>query len=523
MPRRPLPGPRGGERLFAAGVTCAFLLAGALVVTHHEPWRDEMQAWLLARDSGSVRELFSHLRYEGHPGLWHLLLFAAQRAIGGGPGVMQGLHLAIAAATVALVSLRAPFSRAQRGLFAFGYFPFYEYGIISRNYALGLLLLVAACALVPSRRTRLPLLGLVTALMAHSSAIALIVAVALAATLGWEWLDERRRPAPLRLGGFAPSAPVGFALMLAGIGTAAYQLLPPADSGFNVAWHWSLEPSRLWRVLLLLPEALLPIPLPRLNYWNSVTFAGTAWLRVAAVIAALGIAIWAYRRLRARPLARRFFVTAELLLLGFFYAKYIGNFNHHGFLFATLIAALWIGGVTGEDDQAAADREPAPGAPPTGPGVVLTALLGAQLVAGVMAAALDWAYPFSRGPEGARILTEHHLERALLVADPDFTAASFLAYLPGTPAYYPRGDRFGTFTVWDRQRLRPTFDRDVVDRALRARSMRGTDVVIVLNHPLDRAAAEGAGAQSVAALQGSVVGDEDFYAYLLPKGAEGRP
>ncbi len=40
----------------------------------HEPWRDESQAWLIARDA-SLRDLFSTvLREEGHPALWFLIL-----------------------------------------------------------------------------------------------------------------------------------------------------------------------------------------------------------------------------------------------------------------------------------------------------------------------------------------------------------------------------------------------------------------------------------------------------------------
>lgn len=40
----------------------------------HEPWFDEAQAWLLARDASLGELLFHRLRYEGHPPLWYLLL-----------------------------------------------------------------------------------------------------------------------------------------------------------------------------------------------------------------------------------------------------------------------------------------------------------------------------------------------------------------------------------------------------------------------------------------------------------------
>ena len=59
--------------------TAAFGLIVLFLIQSHEMWRDELQAWLLARDSISITELFQNLKYEGHPGLWHLLLYPLTR------------------------------------------------------------------------------------------------------------------------------------------------------------------------------------------------------------------------------------------------------------------------------------------------------------------------------------------------------------------------------------------------------------------------------------------------------------
>lgn len=39
----------------------------------HEPWRDEAQAWLIARDI-PLWEIPGYMSYEGHPCLWHLII-----------------------------------------------------------------------------------------------------------------------------------------------------------------------------------------------------------------------------------------------------------------------------------------------------------------------------------------------------------------------------------------------------------------------------------------------------------------
>ena len=53
-----------------------FVLYGILnlvLTLLHEPWRDEIHAWLMAKEL-SVVDLFLASRFDGHPILWHLLL-----------------------------------------------------------------------------------------------------------------------------------------------------------------------------------------------------------------------------------------------------------------------------------------------------------------------------------------------------------------------------------------------------------------------------------------------------------------
>jgi hypothetical protein len=50
-------------------------------LSYHEKWADEAQAWLIARDLSLWRIFSYELRYEGSPGLWHLILWIAQHAL----------------------------------------------------------------------------------------------------------------------------------------------------------------------------------------------------------------------------------------------------------------------------------------------------------------------------------------------------------------------------------------------------------------------------------------------------------
>ena len=59
----------GATAWFAPALTAVYALVLSFALFHHEMWCDEIQAWLLARDSANVFELFRNLKYEGHPSL----------------------------------------------------------------------------------------------------------------------------------------------------------------------------------------------------------------------------------------------------------------------------------------------------------------------------------------------------------------------------------------------------------------------------------------------------------------------
>ena len=191
---------------YAIGLTTGFLILGGFTAFNHEMWRDEIQAWLLARDSASFFELFAHLKYEGHPGLWHLCLMPLSR-ITASPVIMQVFHLLIAGVTVYLFVRYAPFNWLQKFLFCFGYFVLYEYAVIARNYALGLLLLILFCVLFRERYKRPLWIGGILFLLAHTSVHALIVTIGISFALFCEYFlmkIARLETAPTAASGRGP-------------------------------------------------------------------------------------------------------------------------------------------------------------------------------------------------------------------------------------------------------------------------------------------------------------------------------
>src|SRR5258708_1194598 len=67
--------PPPSERRFALVLTAVFGVVIAVLFTHHELWRDELQAWLLARDSHGLADLFNNLPYKSHGPLFYSPLY----------------------------------------------------------------------------------------------------------------------------------------------------------------------------------------------------------------------------------------------------------------------------------------------------------------------------------------------------------------------------------------------------------------------------------------------------------------
>ena len=134
------------------------LIFGVLVIYNtirlfrHAMWRDELQAFTLAAAANTPLDLFAKLGYEGHPGLWYLLLWVITRFTGD-PFFMQVAHLLIALGVWVLIWRLSPFRPIEKLLLLLGFCLFWEYFIISRGYALMALLGFGFIALRTARPT----------------------------------------------------------------------------------------------------------------------------------------------------------------------------------------------------------------------------------------------------------------------------------------------------------------------------------------------------------------------------------
>jgi len=108
---------------------------------YHELWKDEWQAWLMARDMG-WGELLASLYYEGHPALWYIYLkvWALFSSGTNDPFLLQTAHAIIMIGVYYLLFFRLKFPFWLKTLLLISYYPFFEYGMVSRGYAFVMLI-----------------------------------------------------------------------------------------------------------------------------------------------------------------------------------------------------------------------------------------------------------------------------------------------------------------------------------------------------------------------------------------------
>jgi len=422
-PARDRPGAGLADRARRAapwGLLGAYALQLAIIVPRHEPWFDEAQAWLLARDSGVVELFADRLRYEGNPGLWHLLLVPLAK-LGAPYAAMSWLAAAIAVAGAAVLVRAGPFPRWATAGLLFSFALGYQEAVVARGYVLLPVLLFAVAATWPRRGRRVARLTALLSLIAGVSLHGLLIAGALAAVRALEvhrgWAALRR---DARLAHLAAAA----ALAAQAAVTAAV-LWPPADIA-SLAGDWDVQPETMLWVL-------------------DRSLTGTGWLTAAALALTVpwlarqgALALW------AAP------TGLLLLLMGFRYHAP----HHEELLFLTWLAALWV----------------AFGRPGGDPRLRRAALAGLAIVLVVQVSwwarswAYDWAHPYSGAPALAAHLAA--LPPGTEVWAADWPALAALPYLEGNVYANFNGGRGPSYWVW-REDKRTQLDDGVVEVHLR--------------------------------------------------------
>ena len=293
------------------------------LVLHHEPWRDETHAFLLARGPATITQLLLDIRNgEVSPPLWHLMLRAVSLFTDNFLAVSL-LHWGFMVAAMALLVWFSPFRAWEKLLISLTGVMLFEYTILARHYGLSVLLMMAVLVTHSCRRAKPHLECLCLALLIQTNAAGAFLAAA------W-WLVVTLPQRRSRLGHLLVALSfVTFAYYMSG---EAFRTLRESGMGLNdFVECLFVVGTVLLRTLLQFGPTQFWEPQWLLHNQGALT--------VAACFCAAMFVVLAPKRGRACA----FCVVATVLLISLFLA--IGRsagMRHHGFLFLALVVALWM-------------------------------------------------------------------------------------------------------------------------------------------------------------------------------------
>lgn len=503
-----------GRPASAADIACHALFLILLTVNiartlRHAMWRDELQIFQLGTASGSLTELFRHLRYEAHGGLWDVMVFAVTR-VTADPIAMQVMQACLAAATWIVIYRWSPFSRAEKFLLLLGYFLFFEYFVMSRSYTLAALLGFGFVAIRHHAPQRTNLAWLSLGLLANLVMQATIWSIALA--IGFA-IEQRRRDTAFY---------VGAAIYLAFLAFGIWTMIPAADYGpwgsdVRFSWErlynavaipvgafWPIDPDWIVNIFRFLAGATDVAP----RFWNPnpiIAVVSTAQanldhpLRLALVFAMPLVVGWLILR---RPLRLLEFALsyAGLVLFSTLW-DFVGTAHHHGMLFLALVAAAWLARARAVSDAWAV--------------WTLRIVLLVSAIGGVLTLSSE-THPFSRSRDASRWLAENNLASAFLIGSRDAQVSSVAGYL-GRPIYYLECQCQGSFIKWNHDRQSPLSPEQFRARLSRALELAaGATAILIRNRPLSPNELAGLAVTALHSLAGAET-DENYWIYRVAK------
>lgn len=466
-----------------------FFCLGFIGILNHAMWRDELNPWLIARDSNSLVELFQNIKYEGHPGLWYICLYLLNQ-LTHNPIAMQITHLILATGFIYIFLRFSPFRRWQKALFVFGYLPFYEYLLISRNYIIGILLIAAFCALYNTRRKSYLILSVLLFLSANANAYCLFISMALGLALIVEY--SLRKQLGESLTASRTNIILSLTIYLLGIAVSLAQLIPPADStlqGGLSGWTLHFDLRHLAKALIRIWNSYIVILVPGDSNIEVFLFA----------VLALGLFFFASTVLIRKPIAFLIYTVGTLEIILFTYVKFLGSARHYGHLYIVLIVSFWLASYYPKSNLLLQ--------PFTSESriiqpisavwfkftekykiIFMMVILSAQLAAGVVAFSRDLVVPYSAARATARYIQSQHLENKFMVGSRDATISPLCGYL-NRKIYYPERQGLGSFVLFNSQRQEVDADT-VLAQVSQLLQQNPETILLILNNELNTARAD---------------------------------
>lgn len=493
-----------------------YLTASIIGILHHEIWLDEAQHFLIARDSGSLSDVYHNMRYDGHPRLWNFLLFFITHFITANPAGMQVFHLLITTTIVYFFLRYAPFDIIFKILIIFGYYFLFEYNLISRNYALGILFLFNCCFLFRDAEKNLIPICILIILLCNTHLFFMFTSMGIFFALIIDYGLKKQL--------FTTRFIIAGLLFLTGIACTIIQLqLPPDNAYFHPVYSTMFSKEKILFAIDSLAKAYLPVPLISYYYfWN--TYELNLLNGIIRLMINLVVLIFPIFLLNKSIKAIVLYYTTTFLIMLFFFVTQMAAARYFGIIFICFIAAYWI---SKYEIHGSKFKEKSILRNPllylTTKSLLFVCLL-CQLFAGVYAYAEDYFHPFSQAKNTVNYLRKNKLNNEVIVVEGYNSGPSLSAYLQ-KKIFYLSINQPGSFCYWKKSFFpanKATLKQEI---ALSDYVNHFNQFVLISNKSIDENEREfisGNNTFKIKELQhfeNSIVQSENYFVYLVTKTA----
>ena len=369
----------------------------------HELWFDEAQTWMIAKDASLYDILFKIPHYETHPPLWHLML--AIPAKSGLPYElsMKAIQILTAVLMVAVIEFKSPLPNIIKVILPFTYWTAYQYGVISRPYALFAALLFLCASLYLERDEKPVQYCVVLGILSLTSLYGLMIAAMIAAAWIFKLMLKYKGGFAKKFFGEDRARLISLlALLVFGI-CVALTVWPWSDTAGMLAS--ALNPGMLGKCLA---NAFLVIPSE--TFFSINTHPNALLLSVDVepmelILCALRSVV-AFFAVLALPFRKKRLLDSVLPLGGFLViAAFYSMVHHFGLFFVLAVYCIWIGFYDCEKKE----KE----APSVSGGIVtavLVYMLAFPLVWTVTSAISEIKNNYDYGKDTAAWITENNLQ-----------------------------------------------------------------------------------------------------------------
>ncbi|MEO5570641.1 MAG: hypothetical protein ABIT08_09345 [Bacteroidia bacterium] len=403
-----------------------------------------MHHFLLARDSSSLGELYFNARYDGHPLLWNILLMVITR-FSHDPFYMQLLHIIISSSSVIIFLRNAPFTDGFKILFVFSYFIFYEYNIISRNYALGVLFLFTSLSLICNAERNYTTIIISLLILSFTHLFSLMCAASLfLVTVILFYSDSGKKISKINFG-------ILCLIFIIGLSFILYSIIPPTDhflKQYDTDPYFSFK--RIGKAFSIFFKGLFHFPdVLKYHFWNTNLLVDISknFTIIPSVFCFLIPLILFYDK----PLSVIVFYLSSILIAVFiFWSPIIAGVRYFGYIFLLLITSLWLSEYTptmnlffsenlSEKISKFNSRFKIP---------FVYSILFVQIISAGFAYSMDIVHPFSEGKAVAEFILKSKYNEHTIVISNQSAGPPVSGYLD-RKIFYPETNQSGTFCKWN--------------------------------------------------------------------------